>query len=77
MYEIPQPFLLTCLTFVYVSYSFNMKLSDMVPLEEGVFQLEQGHGQWNSEECESAIIASAGCETDLITKEFREDEDVL
>ena len=54
-----------------------MKLSDMVPLEKGVFQLEQGHSQWNPKQCESAIIAFAGCETDLFPKEFREDEDVL
>ena len=50
-----------------------MKLPEMVPLEEGVFQLEQGHGQWNLEQCESAVIAFASCDN----KKFREDEDVL
>ena len=54
-----------------------MKRSDMVPLKESVFQLERGHVQWNAEQCEAAVIAFVGCETELDPKKFKEDEEVL
>ena len=54
-----------------------MKFSDLIPLEEGVIQLEEGHGQWQPERCEAVMIEFAGSETELAAKRFEDDEEVL
>lgn len=54
-----------------------MRFSDLVLLREGVFQLEEGHGQWNPTQCETAVILLAGSETELAAKRFEDDEEVL
>ena len=54
-----------------------MKYSDIIPLAEGVFQLEEGLGRWAPEQCETAVIAFAGCETELTPKKLEEDKEVL
>jgi len=54
-----------------------MKYSDMTPLAEGVFQLEEGHGRRVPEQFEIAVIAFAGCETELTPKKLEEDKEVL
>ncbi len=55
----------------------NMKFSDLTRLEEGVFQLEEGHGQWQPGRCEAVVIGFAGSETELAAKRFEDDEEVL
>ncbi len=54
-----------------------MKLSDLVPLMEGVFQLEEGHGEWNADQCEAVVIAFAGSEAKLDLNKFEKDQEVL
>lgn len=54
-----------------------MRFSNLVLLQEGVFQLEEGHGQWNPDQCETVVILLAGSETELAAKRFEDDEDVL
>lgn len=54
-----------------------MKFSDLIPLEEGVLQLEEGHGQWQPERYEAVVIGFAGSETELAAKRFEDDEEVL
>jgi hypothetical protein len=54
-----------------------MKLSDMISLEKGVFQLKVGKGRWDPDKFETAFIAFAGCETELTPEKFKEDGDVL
>ena len=57
--------------------SFIMKFSDLVLLRKGIFQLEKGYGQWNPEQCESVVILFAGTETELTSKNFKNDDEVL
>ena len=54
-----------------------MKNSEIIPLAEGVYQLEEGHGRQVPEQCETAVIAFAGCETELTPNKLEEDEEVL
>ncbi len=54
-----------------------MKFSDLIPLEEGVFQLEEGHSQWYLEQYEAVVIQFAGSKTELAAKRFEEDREVL
>jgi hypothetical protein len=54
-----------------------MKVSDLIPLEKGVFQLEEGHGKWDIDRCETVVIAFAGSETMLDLNEFGDDQEVL
>ena len=53
-----------------------MKFSDLNPLEEGVFQLEEGYGQWNPSLCETVVIQFARSEIELAAM-FKDDEEVL
>ena len=53
-----------------------MKFSDLISLVEGVFQLEEGYGQWNPSLCEAVVIQFAGSEIEL-TARFEDHEDVL
>lgn len=74
-----------CASFSYLRYRplydisavVNMKFSDLIFLEEGVFQLEDGHGQWQPEQCEAVVIDFAGSETELAAKRFEDDEEIL
>ena len=50
-----------------------MKLSDLVPLKEGVFQLEEGHGEWNPDQCEAVVTAFADSEAKLDLNKVEED----
>lgn len=54
-----------------------MKVSDLILLKEGVFQLEEGHGKWSTDQCEAAVIAFAGFEAKLDFTEFGDDQEVL
>ena len=54
-----------------------MRFSDLVPLKEGVFQLEEGNGQWKPDQCETAVILFAGTETELTLQKFKDDDEVL
>ena len=54
-----------------------MKFSDLIPLEKGVFQLEEGHGQWDPKLCEAVVIQLAGSATELAAKRFEDNEEVL
>lgn len=54
-----------------------MKLSDLIPLEKGVFQLEAGHSQWQPEVSEAVVIEFAGSETELAARSFEDDKEVL
>lgn len=54
-----------------------MKFSDLIPLANGVFQLEEGHDQWHPVQCETVIIQFAGSETEKSAKRFKNDEEVL
>ena len=49
----------------------------MVLLKERMFQLEEGHGQWNPDQCETVVILFAGSETELAPERFEDDEEVL
>lgn len=55
----------------------NMRFSDLILLKEGVFQLEEGHGQWYPDQCEAVVIQFAGPETELSAKRFEDDDEVL
>lgn len=57
--------------------SFVMKLSDLVTLREGIFQLEKGHTDRSPERCESVVLLFAGSETQLTTQKFEKDDEVL
>ncbi len=54
-----------------------MKLSDLVTLREGIFQLEKGHTDRSPERCESVVLLFAGSETQLTTQKFEKDDEVL
>jgi len=54
-----------------------MRFSDLVPLKEGVFQLQEGHDQWNPDQCETVVILFAGSETELAAKSLEDNEEVL
>ncbi len=54
-----------------------MRLSDLVSLEDGIFQLEKGHSVWDPDQHETAMILFAGIETEWDRKTFRYDEEVL
>ena len=54
-----------------------MKLSDLVPLKKGVYQLEEGHEKWNADQCEAVVIAFAGFEAKLDLNNFEKDQEVL
>ena len=53
-----------------------MKFSDLIPLKEGIFELEKGYSQWHPQ-CEMVVIQFAGSETKLSAKRFEDDEEVL
>lgn len=54
-----------------------MRFSDLIHLEEGIFQLEEGHDQWDPQQCETVVILFAGSEMERVPKKFRDDEEVL
>ena len=54
-----------------------MRVSDLVPLEDGIFQLEKGHSNWDPDRHETAVILFAGIETEWFRKAFPSDEEVL
>ena len=54
-----------------------MKVSDLIALKEGVFQLEEGHWKWNTDRCEAVVLVFAGCEAKLDPNEFKDDQEVL
>lgn len=43
----------------------KMEFSELIPLKEGVFLLEEGDGQWPPNQCETVVIQFAGSETEL------------
>lgn len=65
------------LSLSYICHISNMRFSDLVSLKEGVFQLREGHGQWNPELCETVVILFASLETELAAKSFEDNEEVL
>ena len=54
-----------------------MKFSELIPLKEGVFLLEEGDGQWHPNQCETVVIQFAGSETELAAQRFEDDDEVL
>ena len=54
-----------------------MKVFDLIFLKEGIFQLEERHGKWNTDQCETAVIVFAGFEAKLDPIEFGNDQEVL
>ena len=54
-----------------------MKSSDLIPLADGVFQLEKGHGEWRPIRCETVVIQFAGSKTEKPAKRCENDEKVL
>lgn len=66
------------LSFSCASFStVNMKLSDLISLEKGVFQLEAGHSPWQPERSDAVVIGFAGSEIELAARSFEDDEEVL
>lgn len=55
----------------------KMKFSELIPLKEGVFLLEEGDGQWPPNQCETVVIQFAGSETRLAAQRFEDDDEVL
>lgn len=73
------------ISFLYLRYRLlydisaivNMKFSDLIPLKEGVFQLEEGYRQWQPERYKAVVVRFAGSETKLATKRFEDNKEVL
>ena len=54
-----------------------MKSSQLIPLKEGIFELEKGREKWDIDGCEVVVIAFAGIETALDPKKLESDQEVL
>lgn len=65
------------LPFVCICYNFNIRFSHIILLKEMVFQLKEGHGQCNIDQCETVVIRFASSKTELTPKSFENDEEVL
>ena len=54
-----------------------MRFSDLIPLADGVFQLEEGHGEWPRAGCDAVVIQFAGAEIGLTAEKLENDGEVL
>ena len=54
-----------------------MKFSELIPLKEGVFLLEEGDGQWHPGQCETVVIQVASSETQLAAQRFDDHDEIL
>ena len=54
-----------------------MKISDIIPIGDGVFQLEKGNGSWDPDTCEVVILRIAGIETELTHRQTEKEAEVL
>lgn len=54
-----------------------MKISDIISIGDGVYQLEKGNGSWDPDICEEVVLRLAGIETDLTYEQIEEEAEVL
>ena len=55
----------------------NMKLSDLIPIQEGIYELEKGRGERSFREGDTIVIRFGSIETDLTPKKIVEDAEIL
>lgn len=61
----------------YIRQSLDMKISDIISIGDGVYQLEKGNGSWDPDICEEVVLRLAGIETDLTYEQIEEEAEVL
>lgn len=54
-----------------------MKGSDIICLRPGVFQLEEGCCEWDTDETNTALMSYGGIHTELKRKAFEEEDHIL
>ncbi|KAL9127580.1 MAG: hypothetical protein Q9217_003577 [Psora testacea] len=55
----------------------NMKLSDLIPIQEGIYELEKGRSESSFREGDTIVIRFGSIETDLTPNKIVEDAEIL
>lgn len=56
--------------------TYNMKIADLIPLQEGIYELEKGHIESRLREANAFMIRFGSIETDLTPKKIEGDAEI-